>query len=48
MSDNALQLVLFAAVILALTPVMGSYMYLVYSGQRSPLSPVLEPAERLI
>ncbi len=48
MSDDAFQLVLFGAVILALTPLMGSYMYLVYTGQPSFLSPVIEPAEKLI
>lgn len=38
---------LFAALAL-LTPVLGRYMYRVFSGERTLLSPVLEPVERAV
>ena len=48
MPDDTLQLVFFAALILGLAPPMGIYMFLVYTGQPTLLSPVLVPAEQLI
>jgi K+-transporting ATPase ATPase A chain len=47
-TDDTLQLVFFAALILGLAPPMGIYMFLVYTGKPTPLSPVIAPAERLI
>jgi K+-transporting ATPase ATPase A chain len=46
--DDSFQLLFFGGLILALTPMMGVHMYLIYTGQRTLLSPVLEPVERLI
>jgi potassium-transporting ATPase potassium-binding subunit len=48
LSDDTLQLVFFAALILGLAPPMGIYMFMVYTGAPTPLSPVLGPVERLI
>ncbi len=39
-------LVLFAAIILVITPVLGRYIYSVMEGERTLLSPVLRPVER--
>ena len=39
-------LVLFAAIILVITPVLGRYIYRVMEGERTFLSPVLLPVER--
>lgn len=48
MSDDIAQLLLFALVILSLTPLLGRYMARVYAGQRVLLSPAIAPLERLI
>jgi K+-transporting ATPase ATPase A chain len=45
-TDDLLQLFVFGAIVLALTPFLGAYMYRVYTGRRSFLSPVVEPVER--
>jgi K+-transporting ATPase ATPase A chain len=46
--DDSFQLLLFGSVILALTPLIGSYMHLVYTGRWTILTPVMEPVERTI
>jgi K+-transporting ATPase ATPase A chain len=46
MLEGWLQIVLFIAVIVALTPLVGGYMARVYGGERVLLSPVLGPVER--
>jgi K+-transporting ATPase ATPase A chain len=43
-----LQVALFCVVIVALTPVLGAYMTHVFNGDRTWLSPVLRPVERLL
>jgi K+-transporting ATPase ATPase A chain len=45
---GALQIVLFAIVLTALVKPLGGYMARVYLGERTWLSPVLAPVERLI
>ena len=40
-----IQILLFCAIILAITPVLGAYMTRVFSGQRTFLSPILRPVE---
>src|SRR3974390_2368605 len=40
-----IQIVLFCAVIVALTPPLGAYMTRVFSGERTFLSPILRPVE---
>ena len=42
------QIVLYCAIIVALTPVLGGYMTRVFNGERTFLSPVLVPVERLL
>jgi len=39
------QIILYCAIIVALTPVLGRYMTRVFSGERTFLSPVLRPVE---
>ena len=41
-----IQIVLYCAIIVALTPVLGGYMTRVFNGERTFLSPVLRPVER--
>lgn len=48
MTDDTAQLLLFAAAIIALTPLMGRYMAQVYAGEKTFLTPVLAPLENLI
>ena len=43
-----LQIVVFLLVVFAATPVLGSFMARVFSGQRTWLDPVARPVERLI
>ncbi len=43
-----LQAVTFFAIVLALTKPVGSYMARVFQGERTWLTPVLEPVEKLI
>ena len=40
-----IQIVLYCAIIVALTPVLGGYMTRVFNGERTFLSPVLRPVE---
>ncbi len=42
-----LQLALFLGVLVALTPVLGKYMARVFQGERTLLTPILGPVERL-
>jgi potassium-transporting ATPase potassium-binding subunit len=47
MAQGWLQVAVFVALLVALTPLLGGYMARVFGGERVPLSPVLLPAERL-
>jgi K+-transporting ATPase ATPase A chain len=47
-TTDYLQFALFAAIILGTTQPLGRYMASVFSGEKTFLSPVLRPAERLI
>ena len=40
-----IQILLYCAIIVALTPVLGAYMTRVFNGERTFLSPVLRPVE---
>ena len=42
------QIILYCAIIVALTPVLGGYMTRVFNGERTFLSPVLRPVEAVI
>lgn len=48
MTDDTAQLLLFAVVIVILTPLLGRYMAHVYAGERTFLTPVAAPVERLL
>ncbi len=43
---NFVEILVFLAIIVAITPVLGRYMARVFSGQRTFLDPVLKPVER--
>jgi K+-transporting ATPase ATPase A chain len=43
-----LQIVIFGAIVVAITPMLGWYMTRVVSGGWTPLSPLLRPIERLV
>jgi K+-transporting ATPase ATPase A chain len=43
-----IQIVLFGAIVIALTPPLGAYMMRVFNGERTLLSPLLRPIERTI
>ena len=43
-----IQILLYCAIIVALTPVLGGYMTRVFNGERTFLSPVLRPVEAAI
>jgi K+-transporting ATPase ATPase A chain len=43
-----IQILLYCAIIVAITPVLGAYMTRVFSGERTFLTPVLRPVERTI
>ena len=43
---NALEIVVYLAIIVALTPILGSYMKRVFAGERTWLDPLLRPVER--
>jgi K+-transporting ATPase ATPase A chain len=43
-----IQILLYCAIIIAITPVLGGYMTKVFSGERTFLSPVLRPVEAVI
>ena len=47
MLQGWLQIALFVAVLLALTPLIGGYMARVYGNERVLLTPVVGPLERL-
>lgn len=42
------QIIIFCAVIVALTPVIGGYMTRVFAGERTFLSPILRPVESVL
>ncbi|MBS0534037.1 MAG: potassium-transporting ATPase subunit KdpA [Proteobacteria bacterium] len=42
------QIILYCAIIVALTPLLGAYMTRVFNGERTFLAPVLRPVERLL
>lgn len=46
MASDLLQILIFLAILLACTPLLGGYMARVFPGERSLLSPVLRPIER--
>src|ERR1700753_245724 len=41
-----IQIILFCAIIVALTPPLGAYMTRVFNGERTWLTPLLRPLER--
>jgi K+-transporting ATPase ATPase A chain len=43
-----LQILIFCAIVVALTPLVGGYMTRVFGGEWTPLSPLLRPVERLL
>jgi potassium-transporting ATPase potassium-binding subunit len=43
-----IQILLYCAIIVAITPVLGAYMTRVFGGERTFLSPVLRPVELAI
>ena len=43
-----IQIALFCAIIIAITPALGGYMTKVFNGERTFLSPILRPIERMI
>ncbi len=43
---NALEILVYLAIIVALTPILGAYMKRVFAGERTWLDPVLRPVER--
>ena len=47
MLQGSLQIAIFLAVLIALTPVLGGYMARVFTGERVFLTPVFAPGERL-
>jgi K+-transporting ATPase ATPase A chain len=42
------QIILYCAIIVALTPLLGAYMTRVFNGERTWLTPVLLPVERML
>ncbi len=48
MTTDLLQIAFFVILIVALTPVLGTYMYRVFAGERTALAPLLLPVERLV
>ena len=43
-----IQILLYCAIIIAITPVLGAYMTRVFNGERTFLSPVLRPVEDVL
>jgi K+-transporting ATPase ATPase A chain len=43
-----IQILLYCAIIIAITPVLGKYMTRVFNGQRTFLSPILRPVETVL
>ena len=39
------QIVIYCAIIIAITPALGAYMTRVFNGERTWLSPILRPVE---
>jgi K+-transporting ATPase ATPase A chain len=48
MTNGVVQLAVFCAVIVVLTPIIGDYMFRVYTGERTFLTPILAPVERVL
>jgi K+-transporting ATPase ATPase A chain len=46
--NQILELAIYFAIIVALTPLLGGYMKRVFAGERTPLDPILRPIERAI
>jgi K+-transporting ATPase ATPase A chain len=46
MSSDLLQFAVYGVILLACTPLLGAYMFRVFGGERTLLSPVLAPVER--
>jgi potassium-transporting ATPase potassium-binding subunit len=46
--NQILELAIYFAIVVALTPLLGHYMKRVFAGERTRLDPVLRPVERLI
>ena len=46
--NGSIQIMLFCVVIIAITAPFGDYMTRVFTGERTPLSPVLHPVERVL
>src|SRR5262245_4354561 len=45
---NAVEILVYLAIIVAITPLMGGYMKRVFSGDRTFLDPLLRPVERFV
>ncbi len=45
---NFVEILVYLAIVIALTPLMGGYMKRVFSGERTFLDPVLRPVERAV
>ena len=43
-----IQIILYCAIIVALTPLLGAYMTRVFNGERTWLTPVLRPVETVL
>ena len=48
MASDLLQVLIYFAIILAATPLIGGYMARVFAGERTLLSPVMAPVERAV
>src|SRR5215813_5486814 len=47
-SDGWLQIALFGVIVIAITRPLGGYMSRVFAGERTFLSPLMRPVERLV
>lgn len=47
-ANGILQILIFIALVTALTPLLGGFMARVFEGEKTVLSPLLEPVERVI
>ena len=47
-AGNFLEVVVYLAIIVAITPILGRYMARVFSDEKTPLDPVLRPVERAL
>ena len=43
---NIVEILVYLAIVVAITPILGRYMARVFSGERTLLDPVLKPLER--